>query len=101
MQGLEASQSMGISVSYDHFIDNFIDHVLPNHFGVTVDDAMRKRIADEGKLYSKGRGDRAGMFRGDSKRKENTASDEVKAAALLFLNESFSHLEGSTRESYE
>jgi len=97
LQGLEASQSMGIPVSYDHFIENFADRVLPDHFHVIVDDAMRERITEVGQLYSKGRGDRAGLFRGDNERKENSATDEVKAAAQLFLRDSFSHLEGWTQ----
>jgi hypothetical protein len=83
---------MGLSVSYDDFIEKFMDHILPDHFGVDLDDDMRDRIMNVSKLYSKGRGDRAGMFRQDSSRKEDLASEEVKAAAQLFLSESFSVL---------
>ena len=99
LQGLEASQSMGISVSYDHFIDNFISHVLPEHFGVQVDDAMNDRIINISKLYSKGRGDKLVEFKTDSKTKEDSASNEVKVASQLFLSESFKGLESFSRPS--
>jgi hypothetical protein len=44
-------------------------------------------------LYSKGRDGEASQFHHDSKRKEDSASEEVKAAARLFLLDSYNSLE--------
>ncbi len=60
--------SHGIAVEYDNLIEKLIRNVIPNHFGIRVDETARQHILNIAKIYSKSRtGDRDWAEDGGSK----------------------------------
>jgi len=61
--------------------------LLAQHFGAPLDDEGVERMLSVSAFYSKGRKgtSKAGVFSGDSAKKENAASDKVKKAAQRYL----------------
>lgn len=68
-------------------VTTVITTLLPKHFRAPVDQAGVDRMLETSKMYSKGRKgtSKAGVFSGDSQKKENAASDRVKEAAQKYL----------------
>jgi hypothetical protein len=88
---LKASNN-GIPINYATLPDILYEEVLPN-IGIPVGPEEIDRIKAVSGKYSKGRGQRAGEFKGDSEQKKDAASPVVKQASATFLQESFDILE--------
>jgi hypothetical protein len=83
---------MAIPVNYDHLPSMLWEKIMPKLFGRPLSENEIQNIETESHDYSKGRGWRAGKFKGDSEEKEHLASDSIKAAAEEFLQESYEAL---------
>jgi hypothetical protein len=89
MRALQVPGNKGIPVEYSTLPDRLYEDILPK-IGVHVGEEEIDRIKTVAAKYAKGRqGSRAGEFQQDSEKKEEEASDKVKEAAALFLQESF------------
>lgn len=84
--------STGKSVEYDGIIDKLIDDIIPNHFGVEVDEEARARILDVSTKYSKSAHNGVKDWVEDSEKKENMATSKIREASELFLEESYNEL---------
>jgi len=83
--------SHGIAVEYDNLIEKLIRNVIPNHFGIRVDETARQHILNIAKIYSKSRtGDRDWAEDGGSKDARSTP--EIRVASTKFLSRSYSKL---------
>lgn len=98
MHALENS-SHGRAVNYDGIIDTLVSSTIPQHFKIAMNDERKENILAIGSKYSKGRGNRAGDFKDDNKKKENAATFEVREASALFLDELYEQLESFTRNT--
>ena len=85
-------ESLGWPVNYEDLPDKLYD-VIPQHFGVPLSQTERNRIAKISGVYSKGRGNRAHEWKDDSEQKEERATDAIKGACKMFLDETFEGLE--------
>jgi len=85
--------SMGWPVNYQDLPDKLYE-VIPHHFGVPLGETERDRIAQISGMYSKGRGNKAHEWKDDSERKEERATDAIRGACKIFLDETFAELEG-------
>jgi hypothetical protein len=87
----------GRFINYANLPDVLWDTILPDHFGVPSPHigGMKKAAA----VYSKGRGETANKeWEEDSSHKQSKVSDEIRHAALEFLEPSFDKLEELSRE---
>ena len=83
---------LGLPVNYKDLPEKLYE-VIPNHFGVAIGDDETNRIAEVSGVYSKGRGNRAHEWKDDSETKEERATDAIRGACSLFLDETFRELE--------
>jgi hypothetical protein len=83
---------VAIPVNYDQLPDILWEKIMPSIFGRPLTQMEIDNLESISHEYSKGRGNRAGEFKGDSEQKERAASEEVRAAAKEFLQESFDTL---------
>jgi len=83
----------GRMVNYADLPNVLIDSIFPNYFGVPVGTEQRQRIETVCGVYSKGRGDKAGVWKDDSALKEQNASPLVKAACDTLLQPSYEALQ--------
>ncbi|KAL9190147.1 hypothetical protein ACHAXT_007358 [Thalassiosira profunda] len=91
LRGLQKSDGMGIPVNYDGLVDTLIEKVIPDHFGVAVDEDARQRILDVSKKYSKGKGEEKDFVE-DSETKDKHSTPEIREASDTFLSESYKEL---------
>ncbi len=84
----------GRAVEYDGLIDQLLDNIIPNHFGVTVDEEARQRVLEVSKTYSKAKTKTRGGkdWVEDSEKKEAHSTPEIRSASELFLSKSYSEL---------
>jgi hypothetical protein len=85
---------MAIPVNYDKLPDMLWETIMPKIFGRPLTQKEIDNMEAVSHEYSKGRGQRAGEFKGDSEQKVQAASDVIKEAADEFLQESFDKLNG-------
>lgn len=83
---------MAIPVNYDRLPNMMWESIMPKIFGRPLTQKEIDNMEEISRDYSKGRGKKQGEFHGDSQQKEEAASDEVRAAAKLFLEESYNKL---------
>jgi hypothetical protein len=83
---------VAIPVNYDQLPDILWEKIMPSIFGRPLTQQEIDNLESISHEYSKGRGNRAGEFKGDSEQKEHAASAEIRAAAKEFLQESFDTL---------
>jgi hypothetical protein len=88
-----SDNGLGLPVNYKDLPEKLYE-VIPNHFGVSIGDDETNRIAEISGVYSKGRGNRAHEWKDDSETKEEQATDAIRGACSLFLDETFRELEG-------
>lgn len=87
----------GYPVNYKTLPESLYEDILPA-MGVKVGPEEIERIKTVSGKYSKGRGGKAGEFKGDSEQKKAAASPQVKKAAATFLQESFDMLESYSKQ---
>lgn len=92
VSSLQLSTATGKAVNYDLLPDILSDSIIPTHFGVPLSSADKARITKISGTYSKGRNEKRD-WKEDSSQKEKNASEEVKAAADLFLSQYVDALE--------
>ena len=94
LRELKNSNHHGRAVEYDGLIDELLDDIIPNHFGVTVDEEARQRVLEVSKTYSKAKTKtRGGVdWVEDSEKKEAHSTPEIRSASELFLSKSYSEL---------
>ena len=85
------SNGKGVAVNYDGLVDKLIQSVIPNHFGIVVDDAARQRILDVAKTYSKSKTKTKDWVE-DSRTKNIRSTPEIRDASETFLSDSYSEL---------
>lgn len=83
---------MAIPVNYEQLPNILWEKIMPRVFGRPLTQTEIDNMEAVSHDYSKGRGQRAGEFKGDSEQKARAASDAVKEAAEIFLQESFDKL---------
>jgi hypothetical protein len=83
---------MAIPVNYDHLPSILWEKIMPKLFGRPLSQQEINNLETVSHDYSKGRGRRAGEFKGDSEEKAHAASDAIKEAAEEFLQESYDTL---------
>ncbi len=69
------------------------DKLLPEDFGVTLDDAMIQRMKQISQNYSKARNKPDAAFSHDGETKRQGATPEIIAAAKTFASEIYGQLE--------
>ena len=80
-------------MEYDGIIDKLLDDIIPNHFGVTVDDKARQRVFEVSKTYSKAKTRSVDVnWVEDSEKKEAHSTPEIRGASELFLSQSYIEL---------
>ena len=89
---VDSLNDMAIPVNYDQLPNILWEKIMPKIFGRSLTQKEIDNMEAVSHDYSKGRGQRAGEFKGDSEEKAQAASDEVKQAANEFLRESFDKL---------
>jgi len=89
---MKKSNGKGAAVEYDGLVEKLIQTVIPNHFGVEVDEAARQRILDVSKIYSKSKDGGNKDWVEDSRRKDVGSTPEIRAAGEMFLSHSYSEL---------
>mmetsp|Transcript_1417 Transcript_1417/g.3943 ORF Transcript_1417/g.3943 Transcript_1417/m.3943 type:complete len:514 (-) Transcript_1417:162-1703(-) len=81
-----ASKGKGRFVNYNQLPDIMWDSVLPNHFHVPKDEINISAMQRMSQSYSKARGRTAvTAWKGDSERKRETATQEVRLAVQTFM----------------
>ena len=88
---MKESDGKAIAVEYDGLIEKLIQDIIPNHFGVQVDEEARQRILDVSTVYSKSKGGNKDWVE-DSERKEVGSTPEIRSASELFLSQSYAKL---------
>ncbi|KAL3940825.1 MAG: hypothetical protein SGARI_000826 [Bacillariaceae sp.] len=83
---------MAIPVNYEKLPNMMWEKIMPKVFGRPLSQKEIDNMESVSHEYSKGRGSRAGEFKGDSEKKVQAASTEVKEAAEEFLKESYDTL---------
>ncbi|GKY96347.1 hypothetical protein MPSEU_000594400 [Mayamaea pseudoterrestris] len=97
-EALNEAGSKGMAVDYKDLPDAFVHEILPSLLGYELSEAMIRRMQETGGQYSKGRGNKAGEFKGDSEKKERKATDAIREAAETFLTTSYEALVKSATE---
>ena len=93
LRELSKSNHHGKAVEYDGLIDKLLDDIIPNHFGVAVDEEARQRVLEVSKTYSKAKASaRDAGWVEDSEKKESNSTPEIRDASELFLSKSYSDL---------
>ena len=93
LRELKKSNHHGKAVEYDGLIDKLLDDIIPNHFGVTVDDKARQRVFEVSKTYSKAKTRSVDVnWVEDSEKKEAHSTSEIRGASELFLSQSYTEL---------
>mmetsp|Transcript_33589 Transcript_33589/g.56194 ORF Transcript_33589/g.56194 Transcript_33589/m.56194 type:complete len:94 (+) Transcript_33589:3-284(+) len=83
---------MAIPINYDRLPSILWEEVMPKIFGRPLTTTEIENLEEISQQYSKGRGNKAGEFKGDSEQKEHAASNDIREAAKEFLQESFDAL---------
>ena len=91
LEGIQQSNGMGIPVNYVDLPAILWEKILPK-IGVDVSEEEISRIKEISKHYSKGADGRQAEFHQDSEEKEKHATDAIKNAVALFLQESYDAL---------
>ena len=91
LRELKNSNHRGRAVEYDGLIDKLLDDIIPNHFGVPIDDEARQLVLGVSKTYSKAK-NRGVDWVEDSEKKEAQSTPEIRGASELFLSKSYSDL---------
>lgn len=90
----EGPNPNGSAVNYRDLPSRLWEDILPNAWDLPVTPEAVERMQEVSGVYSKGRGPAAhAEFEGDSKAKDATASDAMREAAQVFLDESYQRLE--------
>jgi len=93
LRELKISSHHGRAVEYDGLVDALLDEIIPNHFGVTVDEEARQRVLEVSKTYSKAKTRTHEVdWVEDSEKKEAQSTPEIRSASGLFLSKSYSEL---------
>jgi hypothetical protein len=82
----------GHAIHYPDLPQLLYQDTLPNKLGVALNDQQIGRIIHVSSQYSKGRSGQGGQWHEDSKQKDRRASQSIKAAARLFLENSYNEL---------
>ena len=90
----------GMAVNYDGIIDTLINHVIPDHYGITMEEDAEENILTIGSKYSKGRGKNAKEWKDDTKKKDDAATPEVREASSLFLDRWYTKLEEFSQSAF-
>jgi hypothetical protein len=93
VDAMQRSPHLGTPVNYNQLPDILFTDILPKKFGVALSETEIDNIKKISGVYSKGTGGRQGEFKDDSETKEHLATDEVRVATRLFLDESYKTLE--------
>lgn len=93
VEAMQREPHLGTPVNYAKLPEILYKDILPNKFGVALTQEEIDNIIKISAVYSKGTGSRKGEFKDDSEAKEQLASEEVREAASLFLDESYAILE--------
>mmetsp|Transcript_33824 Transcript_33824/g.60837 ORF Transcript_33824/g.60837 Transcript_33824/m.60837 type:complete len:475 (+) Transcript_33824:135-1559(+) len=91
LRAMGNSNGKGVAVDYDGLVDKLIQSVIPNHFGIDVDEAARQRILDVAKTYSKSKTKTKDWVE-DSRTKNIRSTPEIRDASETFLSDSYSEL---------
>ena len=92
---LKKPNNNGRAVEYDGLIDKLLDDIIPNHFGVTIDNDARQRVLKVSKTYSKSKNQGVDWVE-DSGEKEAKSTPEIRSASQLFLSQSYAELKEYT-----
>eukprot|EP00571_Detonula_confervacea_P010263 CAMPEP_0172298702 /NCGR_PEP_ID=MMETSP1058-20130122/1234_1 /TAXON_ID=83371 /ORGANISM="Detonula confervacea, Strain CCMP 353" /LENGTH=461 /DNA_ID=CAMNT_0013007989 /DNA_START=73 /DNA_END=1455 /DNA_ORIENTATION=- len=87
LRQMKKSDGKGVAVEYDGLVDKLIQSIIPNHFGIDIDEAARQRILDVAKVYSKSKTDKKDWVE-DSRKKDKRSTPEIRAASTTFLSAS-------------
>jgi hypothetical protein len=93
VDALQTKPRRGRPVNYESLPDSLYQDILPNHFGIPLSSEEIDNIRRISSVYSKGVGGRQGEFKSDSVKKEKLASQQVRDASKLFLDESYQTLQ--------
>ena len=97
-EALATPHSLGMAVNYKDLPSAFVHELLPSVLGYPLGEAELRRLEQTGGQYSKGRGNKAGEFKGDSETKERKATTAIREAAETYLMTSYEALEKSAEE---
>mmetsp|Transcript_8700 Transcript_8700/g.13134 ORF Transcript_8700/g.13134 Transcript_8700/m.13134 type:complete len:454 (+) Transcript_8700:111-1472(+) len=100
VDGLFDSGMMARPVNYENLVNKLIDHVIPDHFKVTMTNEGRENILKVGSHYSKGRGSKQREWTEDSEQKEGSATPEIREAAKYFLQDLYEKMEAESQNEY-
>ncbi|KAL3917208.1 MAG: hypothetical protein SGILL_004820 [Bacillariaceae sp.] len=89
---VENLNDMAIPINYAELPSIMWEKIMPRIFGRPLSQKEIDNMESVSHEYSKGRGQRAGEFKGDSEQKAQAASTEVKEAAEEFLTDSYDKL---------
>ncbi len=95
LRELKKSNNHGRAVEYDGLIDKLLDDIIPNHFGVAVDEEARQRVLEVSKTYSKAKAHDVGWVE-DSEKKVSHSTPEIRGASELILSKSYSDLKNQS-----
>ena len=85
-------------VNYNELPYKIWEHILPKLVPFVSHDQV-ERMHEQGKVYSKGRGEKGGQhWHEDSTMKQGTAPESVKKAAALFMNPVYEKMEEYRKE---
>jgi glyoxylate carboligase len=89
----------GRFVNYNQLPGVVWDKVLPQDFGISVEQDAIERMTRVAAVYSKGRGVKANQeWQEDSTKKQSTASKEVVDAVRVFLADTYDQMEALSLE---
>ena len=94
LKAKERAPKLGTFVHYPDLPDVMLDDIFPNKFGLTITEEQRQRIQSISSMYSKASHGRARPYHDDSNEKELKATDAIRQAATLFLENSYRRLLG-------
>eukprot|EP01083_Nonionella_stella_P264438 897080_1 len=100
VENLQSEESLGRPVNYENLATKMIEHIIPEHFKVTMTDERRENILQVSSQYSKGMGNRKGDWKDDTKKKEHLATPEVRDAAAYSLKDSYEWMEEESSSQY-
>jgi len=91
LRQLGDAKGKGVSVDYDGLVEKLAQSIIPNHFGVNVDEAAQQRILDVAKVYSKSKTGIKDWVE-DSREKDIRATPEIREASEIFLLDLYAEL---------
>jgi hypothetical protein len=89
---MNKSHGKGVAVEYEGLVDKLIESIIPNHFGINVDESARQNILTVSQIYSKSKPGKSKDWEEDSENKDNRSTPEIRAASEKFLSKFYFEL---------